>query len=777
MLQIHRVPNWAVAAAIFATASVAHSQAWVDTAPKPTAYDLNDSAWVSPTHGFVIGQHHTVLETLDGGDTWQGRGFTDVNEPFYAIRFVDANNGLLLGNSGDCFRTTDGGVTWSAVTLPAGSWSHVDYISGATVFAGGNGALARSLDGGATWKARSGYPGCPVIFGMDFVNGTTGLVGGVLASTSEDGIFKTTDAGATWQKKLNQSANDVIWLTNTTALAIVGTRIYRSTNSGDTWLPFSANEISTGLLDLCKISSTAIVGVSGAGDVWRSADGGLNWTLQMDGPGALPSTWSVSFSDADNGWVVGQTGFIFKTQDGGVTWNPVNNGIGVQFYKVKMADDNVGFAAGENGYVARTRDGGWHWDISKVEATGQVFGREESLRSVSVLNRNFVVVAGPGGTVFKTLDGGESWINIGYPNLPDSFFIEDVEFISPTKGWLVGVDRDLGHTRTFYATLDGGETWTLMPGGGGRMVDVEFAGPDLGIVLFAGGRMYRTVDGGSTWKDVWLQPRFTSPLVDELKFFNKSIGWIVGWDGLVAKTTDGGRTWSYQPLPDNTEHFFAIAIEGRDRVVVSGRTNAGSPVSYRTVDGGAHWAKVPSTSAWLVGTAALPGGSMIGCGMSLLSRFDRVDGTVPTSFAVTRGLLNSGGLAEISSSNNAYLVIQNRLTNPANTAPAQMVFEAKTAIAAPTSLTFTVEASVSRPGIAEKLELFNFATGAYQVVEEIEAAGQDRIYTFRPLGNLKRFIEPTTGTVRARLSFKAASGSLPAQWTARIDHVFWRIAP
>ena len=115
-----------------------------------------------------------------------------------------------------------------------------------------------------------------------------------------------------------ESANDVLWLNDTTALAIVGVSIYRSTNAGETWAPISS-QIFTGLDEMVVLPNGTIVGVSLGGDGWRSTDGGFNWTQTLVGVGDLPVNWNVSFFDDQIGAIVGQGGYFFKTTDGGLT--------------------------------------------------------------------------------------------------------------------------------------------------------------------------------------------------------------------------------------------------------------------------------------------------------------------------------------------------------------------------------------------------------------------------------------------------------------------------
>ncbi len=292
---------------------------WIQQSPLPTSRNLTGVAWATSTHGFVSGNGLTLLETFDGGATCRDVNLGSSTSPFYNVVCRDANNCVVIGNSAttgvDHWRTTNAGATWQRINnFPlGGSWYHLDFVSPTVGFMGSNGAVTRSTDGGATWILRSGYPNCPVMYGMDFRDTLVGLAGGERVSTTDGGpgIFKTTDAGVTWVRKFSESANDVLWLNDTTAIAIVGASIYRSTNSGDTWSQISS-QIFTGLDEMTLLPSGTIVGVSLAGDAWRSTDGGFNWTRTLVGPGALPASWNVSFFDDQLGTIVGQSGIFSK---------------------------------------------------------------------------------------------------------------------------------------------------------------------------------------------------------------------------------------------------------------------------------------------------------------------------------------------------------------------------------------------------------------------------------------------------------------------------------
>jgi photosystem II stability/assembly factor-like uncharacterized protein len=571
---------------------------WTRQSPIPTGMNLQGVFWTSSTHAFIAGESATALETTDGGQTWQTINLPMFpSEPLYNVYFRDATNGFFIGNSAaqpDIFRTTDGGATWQRVTVfpVGGSWREIDFVSATTGFMGANGAAARSTDGGATWQLMAGVQECPVIFGMDFVDAQTGLAGGEkIFNDPGPGIFKTTDSGATWVRKFADSANDVVWLDSNIAVATVATSIYRSTNAGENWTP-APGQISSGLLDLTVLPNGFIAGVSANGDVWRSTDGGFNWTQTFDGIGALPSPWAISFFDNQTGMVVGQTGFIYKTTDGGITWTQLNRGIGVSFYDLQMFDDNAGLAVGDNGYFIRTTSGGANWTTGKLEVTGQIFGREESLRAVDIVDSDFAVAAGPGGVVFKTSDRGLTWQSVGFPNLSGNFFIDDVDFVNRTLGFVGGVDTagpDL------YRTTDGGTTWTPLNITGARWLSLDFVDSNQGWAIGVNSTVARrTTDGGTTWQPMTLPDIGFPASFGKVDFINQNDGWIVGWDGYVVHTTDGGLTWQLQNVGNNEVRLLGLHVVSPSEVYADGNiNNNSSALLYRTTNGGATWQNFP----------------------------------------------------------------------------------------------------------------------------------------------------------------------------------------
>jgi photosystem II stability/assembly factor-like uncharacterized protein len=590
--------------------------AWEKQSVFPADRNLKDAAFLSPTHGFVVGDDRHLLETTDGGLSWVARMSEDFSSdvPFYAIQFTSSTRGYICGNSSDFWRTTNGGATWSNLnTLPVGSWYHLDFLDDSSGFAGANGALMFTSNAGSAWTLRSGWPNCPVIYGMSFRDTMTGLVSGYSVSSAEDGVFKTTNGGTSWSRKLAFPSNDVIWIDASTALAASGTTAYRSTNAGDTWSGTGAS-IPTGLIDMTLVDGAIVVGVSGKGDVWRSTNAGVSWVQTAVGIGSLPDVWKASFSDSQNGWVVGPGGFVFQTNDAGLTWSIRNRGTNFQIYDLDMFTENYGFAVGWAGYVLRTTNGGDFWETRKLEVTGQIFGRDEHLYGVSIVDDEFAVAAGPGGTVFRTYDAGGTWESIGYPELPDAFWIEDVEFIDRDHGWIVGLDQDLGHAKSVYRTTDGGTTWNLGMNQNTFMFAVDFHDRSTGWIASTGPLYFRTTNEGASWTQGALPSSDMSPMVTDMEFANASVGWAVGWYGYVAKSTNGGVTWQLQSFGSPAPHAFGLDVVSASEAWVTGRDPENGDRSYvaRTTNGGSTWSRehIQDFPYYMTEVDAGPGGSV-----------------------------------------------------------------------------------------------------------------------------------------------------------------------
>ncbi len=137
-------------------------------------------------------------------------------------------------------------------------------------------------------------------------------------------------------------------------------------------------------------SDETTVHVCGYGVVMRSTDAGFNFT-QLDISGDFYK--DIHFPSANTGYIVGASGTILKTTDGGATYETLRDGDKLfvsdkAFQSVFFADENKGYIVGNNGIFWVTKDGGDSWkqvadfpdvnlrDVFVIEGIGYIVGEQ-----------------------------------------------------------------------------------------------------------------------------------------------------------------------------------------------------------------------------------------------------------------------------------------------------------------------------------------------------------------------------------------------------------------
>lgn len=218
-------------------------------------------------------------------------------------------------------------------------------------------------------------------------------------------------------------------------------------------------------------------------------------------------------------------------------WEPLDVGVDVDsFYDVQCVSSSNIIAVGSGGTILRSLDGGDNWEQKDS-------GTEEILWNVEFPTPEVGYVTGGGGILLKTIDGGENWDLIetgltgGFYGYGLSCLDENTLFIN-ANGGLIKSD-------------DGGESWT-------SFVDVpisreiQFINNDVG---FAGSflwenwntEFYKTIDGGNTWQ--------TLTGVAPFHFLSEDVGFY--YLGGLRKTADGGDNFENLTFVENEEFTFS----------------------------------------------------------------------------------------------------------------------------------------------------------------------------------------------------------------------------
>lgn len=314
------------------------------------------------------------------------------------------------------------------------------------------------------------------------------------------------------------------------------------------------------------------------------------------------------------------SGGVFRTTDGGQSWQPITDGqvpLGsVGDIAVSLSDPNVIYVGtGSDGVrsnvstgrgVYRSADGGKTWSFAGLYNAGQI-----GAVRIHPTDPNTVWVAANGDIfkpnrdrgIFKTTDGGKTWRKVLY--VSDSTGAMDVELKpgdpSTVYAWMSRIERKpwtiISGSREggFYRSTDGGEKWTRVRTGlpqeliGKGNLAVTAANPQRIYALVEakpGGGLYRSDDGGTSWALVNAQGALV-----QRPFYYTTIGAdptnadvvYAGAEGFF-KSTDGGKTMVSFRTPHGDNHD--IWVSPNDGKVMVQANDGGANVSF---DGGQTW--------------------------------------------------------------------------------------------------------------------------------------------------------------------------------------------
>ncbi|MDH4070851.1 MAG: YCF48-related protein, partial [Ignavibacteria bacterium] len=281
----------------------------------------------------------------------------------------------------------------------------------------------------------------------------------------------------------------------------------------------------------------------------------------------------VRFHNEQTGWILGGEQ-IYRTDDGGVTWVPKDSTGGLGLV-LALADDSTIVYANSSGLIRRTSDGGETWRT--IDDHGAYY---EDMTFVDSLT-GFAVGSDTGApsAIWKTTDGGASWVMVADTLPPAGHNGVGVSFVDPMTGYVLTYDEEM------FRTTDGGVTWnhvdSFQPSYAPMSSDdVQFIDADHGWAIGGiSGSIYiaRTTDGGVTWQD-----STGGGSTREIDFVDDQTGWIVqGLGDVPMKSTDGGRTWERQISGSLPPMESIDMIDDQIGWIVGG----GGTV-YRTMNGG-----------------------------------------------------------------------------------------------------------------------------------------------------------------------------------------------
>ena len=362
---------------------------------------------------------------------------------------------------------------------------------------------------------------------------------------------------------------------NTWYVAAASGGLWKTTNAGTTFSPIFDNKpsYSMGCVSIDpSVHTTVWLGTGennggrhiGFGDgVYVSHDSGKSWKHRGLEKSEHVSKILVDPRDSDivfaasQGplWSPGGQRGLFKSTDGGRTWNLVLG---------------PGRFGGQNGSIVDAKEQAATNEKSYTGVTDVVFdptNPDVMYAATHQRHRNVwaIINCGPESGIFKSTDGGESWSKLGN-GLPGGDLGKISLQVSPQKNHFVYATIELpGRKGGFWRSEDFGASWTktndFVSGGTGPHYYQElWADPHrFGVLYQANNYFMRSEDNGETWVNI--EGRHKHVDNHAVAFHpNDRDFLLVGCDGGVYRTYDYCKTWQFSPNLPLTQ-FYKVAVD------------------------------------------------------------------------------------------------------------------------------------------------------------------------------------------------------------------------
>ena len=491
-------------------------------------------------------------------------------------------------------------------------------------------------------------------------------LGHAYGPNKERGIYRSKDGGRTWEQVLfkdeNTGAIDLAMQPGNPSVMFAtllqtrrppwsiyppskgpGTGLYRTTDGGDHWEQVSGHGLPSEELGRMGIAFAPsnpkriyVIADAKEGGLYRSDDGGENWERVSKDPRIWGRGWyfcEVSVDSKDENTVYVPNTSLYRSRDGGKTMTAIKGAPGGDDYHQLWIDpdDPQRMILGVDQGVIVTRNGGETWSSWYNQPTGQFY-------HVSVDNRfpywvygaeqDSGAAATPSRSIYRALNfhdwrpmeaGGESDYTAADPLHPEivyggtvsrqDFHNEQVQSLPPTLLYP-------GEYR---------KTWT---------VPLVFSESEPGVLYFSYQNLFRTTDGGNTWKkisgdltreDAGVPANLDAPAAADAPASKrrgviytiapspKVAGeiWVGTDDGLIQLTRDEGKTWTNVTPPEVTAWSKVTQIEASHfhageayAAVDRHRLDDQKPYLYKTTDYGKSWHQTAN---------GIPDGSFLNC--------------------------------------------------------------------------------------------------------------------------------------------------------------------
>lgn len=325
------------------------------------------------------------------------------------------------------------------------------------------------------------------------------------------------------------------------------------------------------------------------GGIYRSTDGGQNWSISASGidPNIGNGMNSIASSPIDHDIVLCGTSFmggniVYRSTDGGQTWTMTSySGTDVRSIEFfPQSSDNVLLIGGG---IYKSTDGGNSWVFKQNANNGRAFCFKR--------NNPDTIFAATGDGLLISTDQGDTWTNTPFdkhsygivadPEAPDSLYV---------AGWVHGVFR----------VRDNGNSYDSLGLGNKYNTSIAFDSVDRKIYVggFAGnGRVRVSDDLGRSWYEYRTDQIFDSWINDVEVPANNPNKVIAGcWSAGILTLTPPDSVWQLSSTGINQGVIRSIAVAPTDSGIIY---VSGSMIGvWRSTDQGYTWSTNPQGLTW-----------------------------------------------------------------------------------------------------------------------------------------------------------------------------------
>jgi photosystem II stability/assembly factor-like uncharacterized protein len=532
----------------------------------------------------VGGEGSGFFTSTDAGATW--RQLPRLEQRINQLVIDPSRATTLYATAPGLIKSTDGGLTWSRLPVPSDGAIAVAPSAPNVVYAEVSGRIWRSADGGATWTEKTASFSSIDLILVDPRNPD------IVYFTVTSDLFKSTSGGSSpsriWDGTAPNPGVENLAIDpkspSTIYAATSNDGVFRSRDGGATWAhaasglaelayPNVRRPIYEGIRDVeaSPAAGSQVYVTHQYRGVYKTDNSGARWHESNDGLTAS-RVWAVEVDRRHPSVVYAGTimGGVWRSADGGRHWSPRGlTGRFVSDVTVDPVKRHVVWAATSTGLYRSGNDGRTWKRQLKLE------DRSVSVVAIAPSNRRFMYAGTYERGLYRSWNGGRTWTQ------PDLRPLDTVSAVvvhprRPRTLWVAVA----GHV---LRSRDGGVTYLehRREFSTGKGLVLHPRNPRTQYMAVENSGIYRSRDGGANWSKISVRaPYSTVGLAIDPR--HPRVLYTCGWDrdgtsGGVYRSVDGARSWTNisAGMTTNLCSTLAITPNGRRLYVGTGTGDFG----------------------------------------------------------------------------------------------------------------------------------------------------------------------------------------------------------